>query len=76
MTNRDHSIAVHMATHGGGFVKLLGQAALVADENNLEKIKATWSDYWIKHALRVDQVAIERKREIASVEEAWGGPVG
>jgi len=38
-----------MNKYGGSFVKRLGDALLHADPNNTQKIKDTFSEYWIKY---------------------------
>lgn len=38
-----------MTKYGGSFVKLLGDALLHADPNNTQKIKDTFSEYWVKY---------------------------
>ena len=40
-----YEIAMAMKTYGGSFVKLLGEMILVADNQNLGKIEATWPEY-------------------------------
>lgn len=35
-----------MEKYGGSFVKCLSDLARCADQENLTKIKATWSGYW------------------------------
>lgn len=39
-------VAENMKQHGGHFVKYLSKAILAADNNNLEKIKSAWPEYW------------------------------
>ena len=46
MTNEDHDILSAMIAHGGGFVRRLAEAGLIADDENLEKIKGAWPEYW------------------------------
>ena len=48
-------VANAMIRFGGSFVKLLGQALLHADHINTEKIKRTFSDYWIKYLTMAQQ---------------------
>ena len=45
-----------MMEYGGSFVRKLGAAALVADSDNLAKIKATWPDYWANYARMAQQL--------------------
>ena len=49
-TSEDLSTISHMATFGGRFAQALAQAALAADDENLEKIKTTWPELWHKYA--------------------------
>lgn len=35
-----------MTTYGGSFVKKLAECARMADDENLQKIKDTWPEYW------------------------------
>ena len=42
----DYEIIMAMSTHGGGFVKALAAAALIADARNLGRIKTAFPDYW------------------------------
>ncbi len=52
-----------MIEYGGSFVRKLGAAALVADQQNLNRIKATWPEYWeqytrmAKHLSEVEKQA-------------------
>lgn len=51
-----------MMEYGGSFVRKLGAAALVADSDNLAKIKATWPDYWAQYAQMAKQLSeVERQ---------------
>jgi hypothetical protein len=38
-----------MIYRGGSFVKALGEAALRADGDNLQKIKAAFGEYWAEY---------------------------
>ena len=40
------SVAQAMIRYGGGFVKQLGVALMLADLVNQKKIKDTWPEYW------------------------------
>lgn len=42
-------VANAMMIHGGGFMRLLGEALLHADAVNTVKIKMTWSNDWNKY---------------------------
>lgn len=46
MSEYDYLIIENMATHGGSFVKALANAARFADDDNLDRIKNTWPEYW------------------------------
>lgn len=48
--NDDFWTTQAMFTYGGSFVCRLGHLFLSADDDNREKIKATWPDYWSKYA--------------------------
>ena len=47
----DREVIAAMQTHGGGFVKALAAAALIADARNLGRIKAAFPDYWRDYTL-------------------------
>jgi hypothetical protein len=49
---RSHDIYVIQAMQrlGGSFVKALAEAALHADPENLEKLKAAFPEMWTKYA--------------------------
>lgn len=49
MQHSDYIIIETMRRYGGSFVSQLAEAALCADEANLQKIKATWPEYWTKY---------------------------
>ena len=46
---KDFDVARTMIEYGGSFVRKLGSAALVADQDNLQKIKTTWPEYWAQY---------------------------
>jgi hypothetical protein len=51
-----------MMEYGGSFVRKLGAAALVADQDNLAKIKSTWPDYWAQYDRMAKQLSeVERQ---------------
>ena len=54
---KDFDVATAMIEYGGSFVRKLGAAALVADPENLGKIKATWPDYWAAYTLTAKQLS-------------------
>ena len=51
-----------MMEYGGSFVRKLGAAALVADQENLAKIKATWPDYWAEYSRMAKQLSEVEKQ--------------
>jgi len=51
-----------MMEYGGSFVRKLGAAALVADPDNLAKIKATWPDYWSQYDRMAKQLSEVEKQ--------------
>jgi hypothetical protein len=54
-----------MMEYGGSFVRKLGAAALVADQENLAKIKTTWPDYWSKYQRMAQQISeVEKQASI------------
>ena len=55
-----------MMEYGGSFVRKLGAAALVADEQNLRRIKSTWPEYWEQYARMAQQLSEVEKQ--ASVQ--------
>lgn len=55
-----------MNKYGGSFAQSLAKAALMADETNLEKIKATWPELWKQYSKMAWQVLrkeIEQDRQ-------------
>ena len=54
-----------MMEYGGSFVRKLGAAALVADEQNLRRIKATWPEYWEQYARMAKQLSEVEKQASA-----------
>jgi hypothetical protein len=54
-----------MMEYGGSFVRKLGAAALVADQENLAAIKATWPDYWAQYQRMAQQLSeVEKQASI------------
>ena len=51
-----------MMEYGGSFVRKLGAAALVADQDNLAKIKSTWPDYWSQYDRMAKQLSEVEKQ--------------
>ena len=58
----DRQIINTMIEYGGSFVRKLGAAALVADQDNLAKIKATWPDYWAQYDRMAKQLSEVEKQ--------------
>jgi hypothetical protein len=50
MTTKDYDTIQAMLRYGGSFVKALAAAALAADEDNLNRIKRTWPEYWERYS--------------------------
>jgi hypothetical protein len=59
---RDFDVASTMIEYGGSFVRKLGAAALVADSENLAKIKTTWPDYWSQYDRMAKQLSEVEKQ--------------
>lgn len=51
-----------MIEYGGSFVRKLGAAALVADEQNLRRIKHTWPEYWDQYTRMAKQLSEVEKQ--------------
>ncbi len=51
-----------MMEYGGSFVRKLGAAALVADTENIAKIKQTWPDYWAQYSRMAKQLSEVEKQ--------------
>ena len=58
----DRQIINTMMEYGGSFVRKLGAAALVADQQNLNRIKATWPEYWEQYARMAKQLSEVEKQ--------------
>lgn len=59
---KDSDVINTMIEYGGSFVRKLGAAALVADTDNLAKIKQTWPDYWAQYSRMSKQLSeVERQ---------------
>ncbi len=54
-----------MMEYGGSFVRKLGAAALVADEQNLRRIKSTWPEYWDQYSRMAKQLSEVEKQASA-----------
>jgi hypothetical protein len=59
---KDFDVARTMIEYGGSFVRKLGAAALVADQDNLSKIKSTWPDYWTQYDRMAKQLSEVEKQ--------------
>jgi hypothetical protein len=49
LSTKDIETVGMMSLYGGSFVRTLAELACRADAPNLEKIKATWPEYWSKY---------------------------
>jgi hypothetical protein len=56
-----------MMEYGGSFVRKLGAAAFVADDQNLRRIKRTWPEYWAQYSRMAKQLSEVEKQ--ASVQQ-------
>ena len=54
-----------MMEYGGSFVRKLGAAALVADEQNLRRSKSTWPEYWDQYSRMAKQLSEVEKQASA-----------
>jgi hypothetical protein len=59
---KDFDVASTMIEYGGSFVRKLGAAALVADPENLAKIKAAWPEYWSQYDRMAKQLSEVEKQ--------------
>jgi hypothetical protein len=59
---KDIDVINTMIEYGGSFVRKLGAAALVADTDNLAKIKQTWPDYWAQYSRMAKQLSEVEKQ--------------
>ena len=48
-TELDYLILDAMQKYGGSFVKQLATLAYLADSTNFEKLKVTFSNYWVEY---------------------------
>lgn len=55
MTREDEKVIEAMHNMGGGFARALSRAAMLADSENLTRIKATWPDYWERYKQMSEQ---------------------
>ncbi len=65
----DFEIVRTMSIYGGSFIRTLAELCNRADAPNLEKIKATWPEYWQEYAEMTELVAKQRQAE--SVDAAY-----
>jgi hypothetical protein len=59
---KDSDVINTMIEYGGSFVRKLGAAAIVADSENIAKIKATWPDYWAQYSRMAKQLSEVEKQ--------------
>jgi hypothetical protein len=65
--NSDYWTIAAMRLLGGGFVRALGDAAIQADVDNLNRIKLAWPEYWARYqALGVSLAEADAQKENAS----------
>lgn len=50
MSGPDYWTVQAMKRYGGGFVRALADAAILADDDNLSRLKAAWPEYWLKYS--------------------------
>lgn len=65
LNNESFNVAVQMKTHGGSFVKALGEALLRGDVINRIKIKLAFPEYWNKYL----QLAVEEDKKTLGEEK-------
>ena len=53
-----------MMEYGGSFVRKLGAAAFVADDQNLRRIKNTWPEYWDQYTRMAKQLSEVEKQAL------------
>lgn len=63
-----YRVAEKMEMEGGSFVAKLGQAWMVADNENRRRIETTWPEYWAEYAERVR--AFDRRHAGSSAGKA------
>lgn len=59
---KDFDVIRTMMEYGGSFVRKLGAAALVADDQNLRRIKNTWPEYWDQYTRMAKQISEVEKQ--------------
>ena len=57
----DYWTIAAMRELGGGFVHALGNAALMADSDNLHRIKLAWPEYWAHYQALGEDLAEQDK---------------
>ena len=53
MSDEDRAVCEAMIEYGGGFVRQLAKAALLADAKNLAIIKESFAEYWDRYAAAI-----------------------
>jgi len=54
MNEEDYRVVEAMERYGGSFVQALALLCFRADHVNLNKIKATWPEYWLQYSEMAD----------------------
>lgn len=62
MDQEDYTVMVSMKTYGGKFVRALGNAISLADEQNLARLKAAFPELWKSYA-EMAELQAKRKGE-------------
>ncbi len=62
-SDRDYWTVEAMRKFGGSFVKILADLASHADPINLNKIKATWPEYWEEY----ERMGITLEKTISNI---------
>jgi hypothetical protein len=79
MTNDEESlkVALAMKQYGGSFVACLGEALIHADNDNTERIKAAFPEYWAEYKKYISVIKIihadndNTERIKAALPEYW-----
>lgn len=66
-TAEDVRVLEAMRRYGGGFVSRLGEAALAADDDNLQRIKEAFPEYWREY---VKVAELHRVRDARDARDA------
>jgi hypothetical protein len=74
MTESELETLFAMEREGGGFVRRLALAWLFADQENFEKLRAAFPEYWAKYAAvgRSRRNHSPRQRSVTELDESIG----